>query len=63
MKTVVKNGTYASVSNVEADKRVSQGWSFCSKSEWKKTVVILVNKVIQKMKKINILVFTAQVSL
>jgi hypothetical protein len=36
MKTVIKDGKYARVSNQEADRRVSLGWTFCPKSEWKK---------------------------
>ena len=36
MKTVIKDGKYARVSNQEADRRVSLGWKFCPKSEWKK---------------------------
>ena len=36
MKTIVKDGKYARVSNQESEVRVKSGWSFCPKSEWKK---------------------------
>ena len=36
MKTIVKDGKYARVSNKEAELKVQVGWSFCPKSEWKK---------------------------
>lgn len=38
MKTVTKDGKYARVSDSEAEVRVKSGWSFCSKSDWKKNV-------------------------
>lgn len=36
MKTITKNGEILRVSDKEADQKVKSGWSFTSKSEWKK---------------------------
>jgi hypothetical protein len=36
MKTIVKDGKYARLSDQEAEVKVKSGWSFCPKSEWKK---------------------------
>ena len=38
MKTIIKDGTYVRVSNQEAEMKIKAGWSFCSKSDWKKNV-------------------------
>jgi hypothetical protein len=35
MKTLVKQGNYLRVEDVEADLKVKSGWKLCSKSEWK----------------------------
>jgi hypothetical protein len=38
MKTIIKNGKYDRVNDLEAVTRIKTGWSFCPKSEWKKNV-------------------------
>ena len=38
MKTVKLDGKYRRVNDKEANSLVSEGWSYCSKSEWKTEV-------------------------
>lgn len=35
MKTIFKNGTYERVSNEVAELKISKGWKFVPKQEWK----------------------------
>lgn len=38
MKTIVRDGKYQRVHDVDADMKVKTGWKFCPKSEWKTNV-------------------------
>ena len=38
MKTILKDGAYERLTDLEADYKVKVGWKFCPKSEWKTTV-------------------------
>ena len=38
MKTIVKNGKYQRISDLDADIKVKTGWKFCPKSEWKTNI-------------------------
>lgn len=38
MKTIVKDGKYVRINDVEAEQRVKAGWKYCPKSEWKSNV-------------------------
>jgi hypothetical protein len=38
MKTIVKDGIYERLSDMEADVKVKAGWKFCPKSDWKTNV-------------------------
>jgi len=35
MKTLVKQGNYLRVEDIEVNQKLKTGWNYCSKSEWK----------------------------